>query len=392
MRSMMVAVVLAVALTVGGCGAEPDTLHPDTLHPDTLQRDVEAIAALGTTGVQARIVDVATGIDQSRVAGSADISAPEQVSPEGHFRIGSLTKTMVATVVLLLVGEGHLALDDTVRQWVPDMMHGSGNDGAGITVRHLLQHTSGIHESPPAMATADDYYRLRYQVRDPRDTVAAAMRHAPDFAPGTGWAYSNVGYVLLGMIIEQVAHRPWHDEVRARILEPLGLRDTHWPGETPTLPTPHARGYQQFEVDGPLIDVTELVDADASAGYLSTTADVGAFYRSLLGGALSGPEQLAQMRTTVPVGGVIEQVWPGAAYGLGLFSVPLSCGGTYWMHNGGQTGFLTNAGVTEDGNRSAVVSLSATLAVGEEGAHSRGFAQMRAVTELMDHALCGNRR
>ncbi|MFD3704244.1 serine hydrolase domain-containing protein [Nocardia sp. NPDC058658] len=378
MRSMMVAVVLVLALVVGGCGDEPDAL----------QRDVDAIAALGTTGVQARFVDVATGTDRSRAAGRADIDAAEQVSTEGYFRIGSLTKTMVATVVLQLVGEGRLTLDDTVQQWVPDVVHGNGNDGAAITVRQLLQHTSGIHESPPEMATADDYYRLRYQVRDPQETVASAMRHAPDFAPGTGWSYSNTGYVLLGMIIEQVTDRPWHDEVRTRILEPLGLRDTHWPGTTPTLPTPHAHGYQQFEADGPLIDVTELVDADASVGHISTTADVGAFYRNLLGGKLLRPEELAQMRTTVPVDDVTGMVWPGASYGLGLFSVPLTCGGTYWMHNGGQTGFLTNAGVTDDGSRSAVVSLSATLAVGEDVARSKGFAQLRAVNELVDHALC----
>ncbi|WP_328659140.1 serine hydrolase domain-containing protein [Nocardia salmonicida] len=381
MRYAMTAVALALVLVVSGCGAEPDTL----------QRDVDAITALGTTGVQARVVDVAAGTDRSRVAGQSDVITSEQVSPVGHFRIGSLTKTLVATVVLMLVGEGRLTLDDTVQQWVPDTVHGNGNDGAGITVRQLLQHTSGIHENAPEMATADDYYRLRYQVRDPRETVASAMRHPPEFAPGTGWSYSNVGYVLLGMIIERAVDRPWYDEVRARILEPLGLRDTHWPGDTAGLPTPHARGYQQFEVDGPLIDVTELVDADASAGYLSTTADVGTFYRSLLGGKLLRPEELAQMRKTAPVDGVIEQVWPGAGYGLGLFSVPLSCGGTYWMHNGGQTGFLTNVGVTEDGNRSAVVSLSATLAVGEDVPHSKGFAQLRAAEELVDHALCENR-
>ncbi|MFE5476399.1 serine hydrolase domain-containing protein [Nocardia sp. NPDC056541] len=378
MRYTILAAVLALVSTVCGCDAEP--------RADTLRRDVEAIAALGTTGVQARVVGV--GTHQAAVAGHSNASALEAVSPEGYFRIGSLTKTMVATVVLMLVGERRLSLDDTVQHWLPDMLRGNGNDGAEITVRHLLQHTSGIHESPPEMATAEDYYRLRYQVRDPRDTVAAAMRHAPDFAPGAGWSYSNVGYVLLGLIIEQVANRPWYDEISARILEPLGLRDTRWPGDAPTLPDPHANGYQQFEVDGPLIDVTELVDADASAGYVSTTADVGTFYRSLLGGKLLRPEERAQMLTTVPVEGVTGLVWPGASYGLGLFAVPLSCGGTYWMHNGGQTGFLTNAGVTDDGGRSAVVSLSATLAVGEDVTQSAGFAQLRTVGELVDHALC----
>ncbi|TCJ94258.1 D-alanyl-D-alanine carboxypeptidase [Nocardia alba] len=378
MRCAIVAVVLALASAVSGCEAESGV--------DTLQRDVDAIAALGTMGVQARVVG--GGANRTAVAGHSDAVALDSVSADGYFRIGSLTKTLVATVVLQLVGEGRLSLDDTVQRWLPDMVHDNGNDGSTITIRQLLQHTSGIHESPPDMATAEDYYRLRYQVRDPRETVAAAMRHPPDFTPGTGWAYSNVGYVLLGLIIEQVENRPWHDEISARILEPLGLRDTRWPGNAPTLPEPHANGYQQFEVDGPLIDVTELVDIDASVGYLSTTADIGTFYRSLLGGKLLRPAELAQMRTTVPVDGVTESVWPAASYGLGLFAVPLSCGGTYWMHNGGQTGFLTNVGVTDDGTRSVVVSLSATLAVGEDVTRSKGFAQLRTVNELVDHALC----
>lgn len=120
MRSVMTAGVLALVLVVSGCGAEPDTL----------QRDVDAITALGTTGVQARVVDVAAGTDRSRVAGQSDVITSEQVSPVGHFRIGSLTKTLVATVVLMLVGEGRLTLDDTVQQWVPDTVHGNGNDGA----------------------------------------------------------------------------------------------------------------------------------------------------------------------------------------------------------------------------------------------------------------------
>ncbi|WP_167837653.1 serine hydrolase domain-containing protein [Nocardia altamirensis] len=372
---------LALALAVNGCGGTPE--------PAALARDADAIVAVGTTGVQARVVDEAAGTNRVAVAGRADSAGVEPVSSDGYFRIGSVTKTLVATVVLMLVGEGRLTLDDTVQQWLPDMVRGNGNGGASITVRNLLQHTSGLHDSMPDMATAEDYYRLRYQARTPEQAVASAVAQAPDFAPGTGWSYSNVGYVVLGLIIEKVSRRPWYDEVSTRILEPLGLRDTRWPGDVPTLPTPHAKGYNQFAADGPMVEVTELVDADASGGYLSTTADLGTFYRSLLGGKLLRPEQLAQMRGTVPADGVIAQVWPGGRAGLGLFSVPLSCGGVYWMHNGGQTGYLTNAAVTEDGRRSAVVSLSGTLAVGEDPLHSKGFTQLQAANALIDHALCG---
>ncbi|MFB8275556.1 serine hydrolase domain-containing protein [Nocardia colli] len=353
---------------------------------DALQRDVDAIVAVGVTGVQARVVDDKG--DRVAVAGKSDIAAAEPVSPNGFFRIGSVTKSLVATTVLMLLGEGRLTLDDTVQHWLPDTVRGNGNDGNLITVRHLLQHTSGIHDSPPETDTAEAYYRLRYQTRTPEQTVAAAMQHEPDFAPGTSWSYSNVGYVLLGLIIEQVSKRPWYEEVRARILEPLGLRDTRWPGDSPTLPEPHAKAYQQYELNGPLTDVTEVVDADASGGYLSTTADIGTFYRNLLGGKLLRPEELALMRTTTPVDDMIGQIWPGSRDGLGLFSVPLSCGGVYWMHNGGQFGYITETGVTEDGRRSVVVSMSTALQAGADFTHSKGFEQERAVTALVDHALC----
>lgn len=353
---------------------------------DALQRDVDAIVAVGVTGVQARVVDDKG--DRVAVAGKSDIAAAEPVSPNGFFRIGSVTKSLVATTVLMLLGEGRLTLDDTVQHWLPDTVRGNGNDGNLVTVRHLLQHTSGIRDSLPETDTAEAYYRLRYQPRTPEQTVAAAMQHEPDFAPGTSWSYSNVGYVLLGLIIEQVSKRPWHEEVRARILEPLGLRDTRWPGDSPTLPEPHARAYQQYELNGPLTDVTEVMDADASGGYLSTTADIGTFYRNLLGGKLLRPEELALMRTTTPVDDVIGQIWPGSRDGLGLFSVPRSCGGVYWMHNGGQFGYITETGVTEDGRRSVVVSMSTALQAGADFTHSKGFEQERAVTALVDHALC----
>ncbi|MBF6547052.1 serine hydrolase domain-containing protein [Nocardia brasiliensis] len=381
MRYAMAAVV-ALALVVSACGGAATG--------DGLQRDVDAVVAVGSTGVQARVVDTAVGINRVAVGGRADSAVAEPVSADGYFRVGSLTKTMVATVVLMLVGERRLALDDPVQRWLPDMLRGNGYDGNQITIRHLLQHTSGIHDAPLDMLTAEDYHRLRYRVRTPQQVLASTVQHAPDFAPGGGWSYSNTGYVLLGLVIEQVAHRPWHAEVSARILEPLGLRNTRWPGDDPTLPTPHAKGYNQFEVGGPMVEVTELIDADASGGYLSTTEDIGEFYRSLLGGKLLHSAELDLMRSTVPVDEVTDKAWPGARYGLGLFSVPLSCGGTYWMHNGGQTGYLTNAGVTESGSRSAVVSLTGTLAVGgEDITRSAGFAQLQAANQLIDHALCG---
>jgi D-alanyl-D-alanine carboxypeptidase len=90
------------------------------------------------------------------------------------------------------------------------------------------------------------------------------MQQPPLFPPGAGWSYANTGYVILGMVIERVAGRPWYEEVTTRIIEPLGLAGTRWPGDDPTLPEP--RAYMRFEVDEPLMDVTDLVNVDASGG------------------------------------------------------------------------------------------------------------------------------
>jgi D-alanyl-D-alanine carboxypeptidase len=351
-----------------------------------LQRDADAIVAVGVSGVQARV----TGGDGHghlvATSGVADIETGRPVPPDGYFRIGSTNKTLVATVALQLVGEGELTLEDTVEQWLPGVVQGNGNDGGRITIRHLLQHTSGIHDGnyPSKGGSAEEYYEHRYEIHTPEEIVAAAMTHEPDFAPGERWSYSNTGYVVLGMIIERVTGQPWHGAVHDRIIDPLGLRHTIWPGTSPTLPRPHARGYERFAPGEDLVDTTELIDADASGGYLSTTADLDRFVRALFDGTLLPEPLLAEMQRTVPVDEETEQVWPGARYGLGMFSRPLACGGTAWIPGGDQIGYRTRLGITEDGSRSAVVSMSTQL----DDSFDSALAQENAAVRLVDRALC----
>jgi D-alanyl-D-alanine carboxypeptidase len=211
------------------------------------------------------------------------------------------------------------------------------------------------------------------------------MRHAPDFPPGSGWRYTNTGYVLLGLVIEEITGRPWHREVDERIIRRLHLDHTIWPGVSPTLPAPHARGYTRFAPGEDLVDTTRLVDADASGGYLSTMADLDRFLRALFDGTLLPGPQLRQLKQTVPVDAQTEQVWPGARYGLGVFSRPLPCGGTAWIPSGDQLGYRTRTGVTEDGRRRAVVSMSAQFFDSWDSV----IAQDTAARILIDHALCG---
>ncbi|GAA4391379.1 serine hydrolase domain-containing protein [Actinomadura verrucosospora] len=348
-----------------------------------LRRDTEAIRALGVSGVQARVV-AADGRQSVAVSGTADLGTGRPVSSEGFFRMASTSKTLVAVVVLQLEAEGRLSLDDSVERWLPGVVRGNGNDGGRITVRQLLQHTSGIHDDLPGYSTPGEYYRQRYDVHEPEELVARAVAHAPDFAPGEGWAYSNTGYVLLDMVVERVTGRRAHEEIGDRVLRPAGLDRTRWLGTSPSLPRPHARAYQFFG-PGARVDVTDQVTVDyGNLSWVTTTRDENRLFRALLSGRLLPARQLAEMRRTVPVSAEVERMWPGGRYGLGLVERPLSCGGTYWGHEGGDGGYITLNGVTGDGRRSAVVSMSE--ARGDSLEHV--LEQEGAASALIDRALC----
>ncbi|WP_327000040.1 beta-lactamase family protein [Dactylosporangium sp. NBC_01737] len=379
---MSVAVGLATLAVVGGA-VRPAWAGGSI--SDRLQRDTDAIHALGVTGVQARV----TTVDGRRIvttSGVADVGTGRPVPSDGRFRIASTRKAFTATVALQLVGEHRLSLDDTVERWLPGVVQGVELDGRLITVRHLLQNTSGLHDDLPGYTSPAEYLEQRYDVHTREELVARAMRHRPDFAPGTAWAYSNTGFILAGMLVERVTGRSLQQEITDRIVRPLGLRDTTWPGTAPSLPRPHANAYELFPT-GELVDVTSQVPGDPDS-IVSTTADLDRFFRALLGGRLLRPAQLAEMRRTVPVSADVEPIWPGGRYGLGLARRPLPCGGFYWGHDGGDAGYITVTGVTADGRRSAVVSMSS--ARGDSFDHL--LQQQRAADTLVVDALCARPR
>ncbi|TQL76600.1 D-alanyl-D-alanine carboxypeptidase [Stackebrandtia endophytica] len=349
---------------------------------DDLLRDTEAIEALGVVGIQARVT-TDSGPDLVATSGFAEDGTDRPVDGDGFFRIASTGKAMVATVVLQLVEEGVLSLDDTVDQWLPGLVAANSNDGSSITVHHLLQHTSGLQDGLPGYADHEDYLEHRYDVYTPDQIVDMAMEHRADSAPGTEWRYSNTGYVLLDMIIEQATGRPWHQEVAERILEPLGMDHTYLPGDDPTLRSPHAKSYEVYP-NGDRLDVTEVIISDPG-GYISTTANVNRFLRALLGGELLPQARLAEMRETVPVSQDMQAFWPGGAYGLGLVERPLSCGGSYWSHEGGESGYINLNGSTDDGSRTVTVSMNTALANSPDSM----LRQEQTASDLIDHALCG---
>ncbi|UED87240.1 serine hydrolase domain-containing protein [Streptomyces profundus] len=342
---------------------------------DPLQQRVDAIHDTGAVGVFAEVTSPGAGA--SARAGTADPGTGRPMPWDGGFRIGSVTKTFTATIVLQLVGEGELSLEDTVGQWLPEVVRGSDYDGGLITVRDLLRHTSGLPEAGPeipALHSAEGYRAERFRTYSPEELVRLAMRHPPAFPPGTDWGYSNTNYVLAAMIIQEVTGRSWAREVDERIIQPLDLSDTVVPGAFPFVPGPHARAYASFGTETDT-DVTVLNPSMAvgAGSIISTAQDLNRFHTALLGGDLLAPARLDEMTTTTPAPAL------GVRYGLGLAEIPLSCGGEFFGHFGELLGYHTWVGVTRDGTRSA------TVYVTSDG----GEDTQEAMRTLVDRELCG---
>ena len=312
-----------------------------------------AIQQLVTDGVPGAIGYARDGGTVTVAAsGLADLATKTPIAVGDRVRVGSLTKTFVATVVLQLAAERLLSISDTVSRWLPGLVPG----GAGITIRELLQHTSGIYSYTNDPGFLQALFSDPTRVWRPAELVRIAVAHPPVFPPGTSLAYSNTDYVLLGMIIQAATGHPVGQQLQARIFTPLGLRDTYLPYANPHLRTPYAHGYLlgQPGATGPA-DATVVTPswAGAAGGIVSTAADLARFYTALLSGKLLPAAQLQQMMTTIPI-----PMGQGVGYGLGVESVPLPCG-TAWGHTGDFPGYFGNAFTTTGGSSQAVVLVNA---------------------------------
>ncbi|WP_406290408.1 serine hydrolase domain-containing protein [Embleya sp. NBC_00896] len=288
-------------------------------------------------------------------AGVADTRTGRKRSQQDRFRIGSITKTFVATVVLQLAAEGRLGLDDTAEQWLPGVVQGHHHDGAGVNIRMLLNHTSGIFNY-----TDDQEALNRHETHTPESLVRIAVSHPPNFTPGSGWAYSNTNYVLAGMLIERATGRTLAEQITERIARPLGLTGTYLPhGSDPTIHGPHSRHYTKlFRTDpgAPVHDATELDSSMfwAAGGMISTAGDLNRFFAALLGGRILAPDRQRDMFTTVPTRDWISD----SAYGLGVSSVRLPCGETVWGMGGALFGSWSYAYGARDGEQMVTTNVN----------------------------------
>jgi D-alanyl-D-alanine carboxypeptidase len=336
-----------------------------------LQRAVDALAAAGAPGAVAlvrdddRIIRVASGY--------GNLAKRTPLRARDRFRVGSSTKSFVAAAVLQLAGEGKLALDDSVERWLPGLVPNGGQ----ITIRQLLNHTSGLADYAPE--EDETFIRRvlanRRKTWQPRELVAIATARQPLFAPGARWSYSNTGWILLGLIVEAASGNPLEAELQERIFAPLRLRATSF-GTKARIAGRYAHGYSRVGARRRFdISVLNQSWAWAAGAIVSTTHDLARFYRALLDGRVLRPDLLAEMKTTVPTPSPVQR------YGLGLIRTRLPCG-VFWGHGGETLGYQSFADSRADGKRQLMIAVNADQSL-------LGPRAQRALERLRAIAYCG---
>ena len=315
LRFVLPTLLVAFGLVLPGCGGEKSGAPPPP---------VEQVAEqLDRAGAESAIVFVS---DDGReyVATAGD----HRPGKDQRFRVGSVTKTFTATIVLQLVAEGKLRLSDTIERHLPGIVPA----GKKITIRQLLNHRSGL-------ANFTDYGDwLQRASRSPSirpiDTLRFAAAQPLVFPPGSEWRYSNTNYIALGLVIEKTTGNTYREELERRILDPLALKRTELPrtrrlrdlddeGENPTVPW-------------------------AAGALVSDTHDLARFFSALLSGHLLSEGSLAQMKQTVVVDHEVGD-------GLGIFSSQLTCGRS-WGHEGRILDYGTVVAASDNGDRVSVIS------------------------------------
>ena len=378
----MLAVTAAVlaSLMLGPSAASAATPNPaPSLSAARTELDaaLNDVVAAGVPGIIVRVQDPRHGA-RSYAAGVGDLATGAALRPPAQFRIGSITKTFVATIVLQLVGEGRLRLDEPVAKRLPGLLA----NGEQITVRQLLNHTSGL----PDYTQHPDLFAgiVQNRVWAPRELVALAQKYPQEFAPGSAWAYSNTNYIVAGLLIEAVSGRPLGRELDRRIFYPLRLDHTSFPVGNAPLSGYYAHGYFSTEAiptaDGRPLDVTGYnpSHAWAAGAIVSNAADLSTFYQALMSGKLLALPLLQEMKKTVAE----DPTDPNTTfrYGLGLERVNDTCGAN-WGHGGAIYGYQDLAYWNERTGRTVVIASTMNPAP------AAAEAPLATATDL---ALCPN--
>ncbi|PBC66060.1 peptidase M15 (plasmid) [Streptomyces sp. Tue6028] len=335
-----------------------------------LRKVLRTAISQGAPGAMARIDDNGT---VHRIAeGIANRTTGRAISTNDRFRVGSVTKTFSAVVLLQLVDEGKLKLDKSVNTYLPGLLPDDR-----ITVRHVLSHRSGLYDYTNDMfaRTVPGFEAVRNKVFGYRDLVKLSLQKPRTNAPGAAYSYSNTNFVVAGMLIEKLTGHAVGTEYQKRIFSPLDLTDTLYVHPGTTIPGSHAHGYlTPDEAGAALVDSTDQTAswAQSAGAIISTTHDLDTFLSALLRGKLMSSGSLTQMRKWT-------QVNSTTAYGLGLRRRDLSCGVSVYGHTGTVQGYYTYAFTSKDGKRS-VSALANT---------SNNSAVLNTMAGTLESAFCG---
>jgi D-alanyl-D-alanine carboxypeptidase len=272
-----------------------------------------------------------------------------------HMRIASVAKAFSGAVALALVSKGLLSLNDTIG----DLLPGLPKTWHAVTLRQLLNHTSGIRdftESDELVAALLDSPK---KAPAPRKLLSYAGKMLR-FDPGSRYRYSNSDNIVVGLMIEAATGRSYESQLERQVLGPLGLTETTLP-RGPNLSKPFIHGYSNDPSQDPPEDVSEDFAAGwawASGGIVSTPADLNDFIRAYVGGKLFDRQTRAKQRRVVE-GGSSDPPGPGKnSAGLAIFRYETRCG-TVWGHTGNTFGYTQFAAASADGRRSVTVSINA---------------------------------
>ncbi|POX63779.1 peptidase [Streptomyces sp. Ru62] len=322
-----------------------------------------AVAGLPDHDATAALLRVGGDGTWRGTAGVRDVRTGAPALENARFRAGSVTKVVTASIVLQLAAEGRIDLDGTVQRYLPGLLT---EDFAPVTVRQLLNYTSGLRPGSSLGDTVEEGYPHRFETLTPRQVVADAVAGGPAYAPGTRQTYGNIHYTVLGMLIEKVTGDSYAHQAEVRVFRPLGMRHSSFPaGTDPRIHGPHNRGYDW--IDGKLVDVTDwnMSDRFAAGDMISTTADLERLLVGVFRGRVVPRPELKEMFTLPDV--------PGARYGAGLERFEVN-GKVIWGKTGSRPGYATVIAATPDLSRTLVYSVNSTDAKGDGLAVAQRFA------------------
>ena len=379
----MLAVPLVAAIALGAAGGAASAA-PSKGEAESLKSRAQGLVDAGYPAALAAVTD-SKGESAGVAVGKGSLEAGQAPPLDGEVRIGSNTKTFVAVVVMQMVQEGKVGLDEPIETYLPGLIKGEGIDASRITVRQLLQHTSGLPEHTDTVPGRSDIFQIKDHYAQPRDLLDTALSKPAAFEPGTQWAYTNTNYVVLGMLIERVSQRPVGEQIDQRIIKRLGLSHTYLPGNgEKKIRGSHPQGYH-INGEGKLEDVTEM-DASlpwAAGAMVSTPSELNTFFQAVFDGRLLTQASIDEMKKGVDTGS------GGMVYGLGLFGTPLSCGGTSWGHGGGAFGYKTHNAVGPDGTAVTVAVTALSSAIADQSNLENSAKEKSAkVDEVVDSILC----